>query len=208
MPDLHSRPLIRSLLSRAHLLSRRYQLILDGLILTGAFLLSYLIRFEFEFPPKQVTTLLAQWPLVVLIQCLVLYFTGAYSFIWRYTGMAEIRVFIKAGFWSGGLLLVLRFLLPAALQEWRVPISVILLDTFLAVSGALGLRVMRRWVFENYEKMRTSLVGSQIVQKPALLVGAGRGGALALKELSARGDLGLNILGFVDDSPHKQGMRI
>ena len=208
MLDPKYKHLIRKFFFRGHFLSRRYQLVLDGLILAGAFLLTYLIRFEFDIPLKQLNSFLAQWPLVVLLQFIVLYFSGAYSFIWRYVGLTEMKVFLKAGFWSGGIMLALRLLLPAALQEWRVPISVILLDTFLAIFGALALRVMRRWVFENYEKDRTSVSASPEFLKPTLLVGAGRGGALSLKEFAARGDMGLKVLGFVDDDPHKQGMKV
>jgi FlaA1/EpsC-like NDP-sugar epimerase len=89
-----------------------------------------------------------------------------------------------------------------------VPLSVIFMDTFLAISGTLGLRVLRRWVFEVYEKDRTAPTAAGGTLKPALLVGAGRCGALALKEISTRGDMGVKVLGFVDDAANKQGMKV
>ncbi|MFV2074433.1 MAG: polysaccharide biosynthesis protein, partial [Thermoanaerobaculales bacterium] len=41
--------------------------------------------------------------------------------------------------------------------------------------------------------------------KPVLLVGAGQAGVLAAREITNRGDMGLDIRGFVDDDPEKQG---
>jgi FlaA1/EpsC-like NDP-sugar epimerase len=199
---------INGLFRWGHFLSRRYQIILDGIVLSGAFLVAYLARFEFQVPANQMPSLLAALPLAVLVQFLCLYFTGAYSFIWRYTGIYEVKGFIKTGLWSLAILLALRLVLPNDFQSWRVPLSVIFMDTFLAISGTLSLRVLRRWVFEVYEKDRTAPLAAGGSLKPTLLVGAGRGGSLALKEISVRGDMGLKVLGFVDDDPQKQGMKV
>ena len=38
-----------------------------------------------------------------------------------------------------------------------------------------------------------------------LLIGAGRAGMLAVKEIQGRGDMDLDIKGFIDDDPGKQG---
>jgi len=41
-----------------------------------------------------------------------------------------------------------------------------------------------------------------------LIVGAGRAGSHMAQELLRRPDLGYHLIGFIDDSPHKQGVRI
>src|SRR5262249_46961673 len=38
-----------------------------------------------------------------------------------------------------------------------------------------------------------------------LLIGAGRAGVLAVREISGRGDMNMDVKGFVDDDPDKQG---
>ena len=43
---------------------------------------------------------------------------------------------------------------------------------------------------------------------PTLLVGAGRAGSMVAQELILHPELGYNIVGFLDDSPEKQGARI
>ena len=87
-----------------------------------------------------------------------------------------------------------------------MPVSVILVDTVLALGGILGLRVLRRVLFERFERReneRARETEGQGVR--TLLVGAGRAGVLAAREITGRGDLKLDVRGFVDDDPAKAG---
>jgi FlaA1/EpsC-like NDP-sugar epimerase len=45
--------------------------------------------------------------------------------------------------------------------------------------------------------------------RPTLIYGAGVGGQLALKEIESNGDLGLHVVGFIDDNPriHRRSIR-
>jgi len=195
-------PESRSVL-RSRLFSRQAQFVLDISVLCVAFVVSYLLRFEFHLDPSQLQRLLAQLPLVVLIQIGALVLSGVYSFIWRYVGLAEMTAFVRAAFWSGLVLLIGRLALPASLQIWRVPLSIILMDTLFAFAGVVTIRVLRRVLFERYEKKRRPV--QPYKRKPVLLVGAGQAGVLAAREIRGRGDMDVWIEGFVDDDPRKQG---
>lgn len=187
----------------SRLLSRRAQFALDVVVLALALVVAYLLRFEFQLEATNQERLLAQLPLVVLIQLGALILSGVYAFIWRYIGLAEMSAFVKAAFGSGLVLLIGRLALPGSFQLWRVPLSIILMDTAFAFSGVVVIRVLRRVVYERYEKRqqhREPLKG-----KAVLLVGAGQAGVLAAKEIRGRGDMDVWIHGFVDDDPEKQG---
>jgi FlaA1/EpsC-like NDP-sugar epimerase len=148
---------------------------------------------------------LNQMPFVILVQFSALFLLGAYSIIWRYVSIEDIKVFLKAALLSGSILIALRFLLTfSVFRLWQVPISVILIDTVLAFGGLLGLRVIRRVVYEFGEKNTTHGVRRRIKRKPALLVGAGRTGASLAKEMVGRADAELEIRGFVDDDNEKR----
>ncbi|MGB6846587.1 MAG: nucleoside-diphosphate sugar epimerase/dehydratase, partial [Thermoanaerobaculia bacterium] len=145
-----------------------------------------------------------QLPLVVLLQFGVVLLLGIYSFVWRYIGMAEVMAFVRAAVYSAVPLLILRLGLPAQFASWRVPISIILMDTVFAFGGLLGLRVLRRAIYERYERTQREKTNGNGRHKPVLLVGAGRAGVMAVKEIHGRGDMDLEIVGFVDDDPLKQ----
>jgi len=187
------------------LLSRPVQYVMDLLLLTGVFLLSYALRFDFVIPPEIFHGALIQLPMVLLFQFGALQIFGIYSFVWRYVGMAEVVPFIKAGFWSFLPLVLLRLGLPVEFSQWRVPLSVCLMTTVFGIGGVLALRVGRRWVYERYERLSRAASTDNGHRKPVLLVGAGRAGVLAAREITNRGDLDLEITGFVDDDLEKQG---
>jgi FlaA1/EpsC-like NDP-sugar epimerase len=185
-------------------LRREVQYVLDLSLLTAAFALAYLLRFDFRIPPEYLVFGLAQLPVVVLTQFVVVLFSGIYAFIWRYISMAEIRPFLRAAVYSTVPLLLLRFGLPDRLEMWRVPQSVILLDAGLAWGGLLALRVFRRALYERYERTRRES-HTNGRRRRVLLVGAGRAGIMAVREIRNRGDVDLDLAGFVDDDPSKLG---
>ena len=188
------------------LLSRPMQFFLDLLVLVLAFVVSYELRFDFAVPPEMVEKLLVQLPLVVLVQFAAMMVFGIYSFIWRYIGMAEIAAFIKAAFWSFLPLLLLRLELPDEFGQWRIPLSIIVMTTVFGFGGVLGLRVLRRALYERFEKGRRGPESKNGRMQPVLLVGAGQAGVLAVREIRNQADnMGLDIRGFVDDDPVKQG---
>ncbi|MDQ2922319.1 MAG: polysaccharide biosynthesis protein [Acidobacteriota bacterium] len=188
--------------------TKRAQFALDLLVLVLVFALAYLLRFDFAVPRSEVPNALTQLPYVVLIQFAALFLSGAYAFIWRYIGMTEIKTFLKAAWWSVLPLLILRLGLPEQFQTWRIPLSVIVMDTVFAFGGLLALRVVRRALYERYE-MRSktnSVVNGH--KKSVLLIGAGRAGMLAAKEIIAHRETDLEIKGFIDDDPNKLGLLV
>jgi FlaA1/EpsC-like NDP-sugar epimerase len=186
-------------------LGRQVQFALDLSVLAGAFVVSYLLRFEFDVPPEQIQASAIQLPFVVLLQFSLLFVTGVYAFIWRYIGMAEVGAFLKAAAGSFLVLTLARLVLPDAVQPLRVPLSIIGMDTVLGFGGVVSLRVLRRALYERYEmKARVAQKGKEEA-KPVLLIGAGQAGVLVAKEIAAQGGAGLDIRGFLDDDPQKQG---
>lgn len=188
------------------LLSRPVQYGVDLAVLVAAFVVAYSVRFESVTEAATVERMLSQLPYVVLMQFVALNVFGIYSFVWRYIGLAEVGAFVRAAWWSFLPILLIRLTLPQPLATWRVPISIILVDTALAFGGILAVRVVRRTLYERFEKsQRSGGSGARNGHKPVLLVGAGRAGVLAAREIAGRGETDLVVKGFVDDDPEKLG---
>jgi FlaA1/EpsC-like NDP-sugar epimerase len=191
---------------RFRLLTRQSQFALDTLVLVSAFVLAYLLRFDFNLPEAATQRMLQQLPFVLALQLVLLWAAGIYAFIWRYIGMAEIKAFLTAALWAALPMILLRTWLPEYLQVARIPLSIILIDTILAFGGVLGIRVFRRAMYERGTTRERTYRATQLqtAKKPVLLIGAGRAGVLVAREIKLR-NMGLDVMGFIDDDRAKVG---
>jgi FlaA1/EpsC-like NDP-sugar epimerase len=187
------------------------QRLLDVLILVFAFAISYLLRFDFYLVDADLRGFLYQTPYVVLLQLIALQVVGVQAFVWRFIGMVEVKSFLKAALLSSIPIVAIRLWLPETFQDWRVPLSITVFDAILAFGGLLAIRVLWRSVFERhlFERHLVQLTPGQSVKsaarKKALLIGAGRAGMMAAREIQNRRQCDFEIAGFVDDDPELRG---
>lgn len=167
------------------LMTRRTQILVDPIALTCAFVFSYLARFEFTLPQLSIRDAIVQLLFVVIIQFAALRLVGAHKFLWRYVGMTEVKSFVNAALISALPLLALNIVAKRAIAIINVPLSVIIMDTCLALGGALLLRVATRATHERRERNGKA---SKAIKKPILLIGAGQAGVMVVRELRARGE--------------------
>jgi FlaA1/EpsC-like NDP-sugar epimerase len=185
------------------------QFLADVVVLCAAFILAYLpainVQINVFFPEVALTQVF----FVLFIEFSVLYLIGAYSIIWRYVSIGDIKIFAGAASISAAILLSFRFILGfTAFNLWQIPISVILIQTVLGFGGLLGIRVLRRILYEFNEKNTAASRLMRRKRTPTLLIGAGRTGASLAREVSGRADSELDVRGFIDDDVHKVGGRV
>ena len=185
---------------------RDFQYLVDLGVLSAAFAFAYLLRFDFQTSNPELERLLPQLPWVLALQFGALLLAGVHRFIWRYVGIREARQFLDAAIWSGAALLAMRLFVPPEFDHWRIPISVILMDTVLGFGAAFGLRVARRISYESSRRGNGNAAAA--TKRRVLLLGAGQAGVLAAREILGRGDHDIDIQGFIDDDPRKQGATI
>jgi FlaA1/EpsC-like NDP-sugar epimerase len=190
----------------AGVLLRQLQSLLDLIVLAGAFLLAFLLRFDFVIPPEWLHPMILQLPYVILAQFAILSLIGSNSFIWRYIGLAQVKSFIYAFAGCAVGFILLRFYLPDRAATLRVPLSINVIDALFAFTGVVGLRVARRMFYEGFERRQRSKIHNttNAQKRPVLLIGAGQAGVMVAKEIEQRGNLDLMVKGFVDDEPSKQ----
>jgi FlaA1/EpsC-like NDP-sugar epimerase len=127
---------------------------LDLLVLIFSFVSAYLLRFDFNIPQNQLNNLSLQLPYVIAIELAALHLFGCHKFIWRLVNLADTQTFIKAAVCAAQPILLLRLVLPNSMGEFRVPLSVIVMNTILSFGGVLGVRVLRRLLDESQEKVK------------------------------------------------------
>jgi FlaA1/EpsC-like NDP-sugar epimerase len=189
----------------AFLLRRPMHFVLDATVLAAVFAFAYLLRFEFHVPHTWLGKALVQGPVVVALQLLAFWVCGVYAFIWRYVGIHEVGAFLKGAVLASIPLLIARFFHGGPMEVGLIPTSIIIMDSVLAFGGVLGLRVVRRTLHETFEKKSATAPRQK---KKTILIGAGRAGALAAREIVGRTDSDLDVRGFVDDDREKTGSSI
>ena len=186
------------------LASRKVQMLLDALVMASAFTLAYLLRFDFQLPPSVLQLWPIQAALIVVLQTILLRLAGAHNINWRSFSLYDLSAFlIPIG--AGCIpLLIIRIYFPAAPRILRLPISVIFINAWLAVSFLTGMRILRRVIVEK----NRSGAGPSRRRRKVLLAGAGAAGTLALRELRQNTAASLKVVGFVDDDPDKTHLSI
>jgi FlaA1/EpsC-like NDP-sugar epimerase len=124
---------------------------LDLLILILSFVSAYLLRFDFNIPQNQLHSIPLQLPYVVALELATLHLFGCHKFIWRFANLSDVQRLIKAAVCAALPILLLRLVLPDSIGEFRVPLSVIVMNTILGFGGILGIRVFRRILDEPQE---------------------------------------------------------
>jgi FlaA1/EpsC-like NDP-sugar epimerase len=190
------------------LLNRSIQVALDLTILSLAFWLAFLFRFEFEIPKFWLRVLLLTWPYAVLAHYVGLLVFGVPRMSWRYVNMYDVGRILAAMASSFFVLVAARLIGPHIIHHFDIvlmPLGVLTMDCAIGFLGLVGVRTLRRLRGEQHDRKRRE-AGQE--RHRVLLIGAGQVGVAVAREIANRPDLGLNPVGFLDDDPVKVGTTI
>ena len=175
------------------------EILLDVILVAGAFTLAFYIRFDFSIPPDGLG-LLKTFILPILgAKLIIFYFAGLYRRMWRYASVRDFYTIIWASILGTLAVIVIVFFVYRA----AFPRSVVALDGLLTVALIGSTRFASRGIRELRLK---SLLAPPT--KPVLIVGAGDTGEAILREMLTRPELAYQPVGLVDDDLRKQGLRI
>jgi FlaA1/EpsC-like NDP-sugar epimerase len=177
--------------------------LLDVAVVWLATILAYWTRFGGEvggyFLGNAATLALAASALFPLL----FWASKLYQQVWRYVSVdmiARLGLAVAIGF---GILLAWILLstetTPLAISTRRVPVGVLVITaTFIFVGAALWRSFGRIYAFFQ----RAEGIGAM---KRTIIVGAGDAGSLLLRDIEGQPDLGLRVVGFIDDDRRKVG---
>jgi UDP-GlcNAc:undecaprenyl-phosphate GlcNAc-1-phosphate transferase len=172
---------------------------LDLVLVAFAYYLSYRVRFGFsdEFV-YFFTVFLKSLPAIIMCKFVAFFALGVYRGMWRYMGLSDVFVYLKASFL--GTLLALAFV-TYFYRFADFSKGVFLIDWFLTTTFLIGSRISFR-SFSEFMKHK-SLEGENV-----LIYGAGHGGQVLLKEILDNKRFAVKPIGFVDDDVTKVGKRL
>lgn len=186
------------------LLTRRARwLLADAVLVNLSVVLALSIRFDGAIPDKY-WSLYVPWLAIgrTVLMGLVFYLGGLYQSLWSY---ASVREFLGVAY-----AVTLNSLPFAVVVFTRIvpgfPRSVVILSWVLDIVLVAGLRFLARVRREAMNKSEPN--GSSKPGRRTLIVGAGEAGAMVARELYRHDELGYTPVGFVDDDPKKQGLRV
>jgi FlaA1/EpsC-like NDP-sugar epimerase len=189
------------------------QLAVDGGLVALAYYLAFQLRFDKG--PSGFYELLRErtiwWVLAGSLPVLIL--ARVYERRWRYSGQRDYEAVTRAVV-AIVLLTVVAVVVFRPVQHRTLhgtstiglPNGVIVLFFLLCLLFLLGVRVLARSVYER--RPLAAFRGGRKGERRVLIVGAGDGGRLVLREIARNRELGLAPAGFLDDDERKLGLRI
>jgi FlaA1/EpsC-like NDP-sugar epimerase len=183
-------------------MKRAQQFAADAALAALAFALAFKLRFldvAGGIPEHYEDMLAGSIAFVAIGQALVLDLLGQHQKWWRYFRLPDLWPLVRAVFVAVALL-VLVFAVAKPYAD-DLPRSVVVFDFLLLTVFAGGARLLRRSVAE-----RPARAATRRKARTVLVVGAGSGGQMVVRELQLNPNLGARAIGFVDDDPAKRGM--
>lgn len=169
-------------------------------VTSAAYLLAYLIRFEFEWRSAYSATILMSLPLLLVLRLVTQQAFRLSTGRWRFVGIPDLIRLAAATFMGSLAFLLATRVLPF---EPRVPLSVIAIEGMLT-AGLIGtIWVAYRTLFEVVRSRRSE---NGAGHRRVLIIGAGEAGYMLAREMVRAGTC--RPVGFVDDDPHKWGTRL
>jgi UDP-GlcNAc:undecaprenyl-phosphate/decaprenyl-phosphate GlcNAc-1-phosphate transferase len=174
------------------------EVLLDFSLTTIAYYAAYKLRFEDpEDFMKNFGNFTRSFPVVVGAQMLAFFAVGAYRGVWRHFGMRDTVVVAKGVFLGvvTAQLVILYLYRFFSYSRTVFAIHAVLLLLAVTLSRA-SVRLIADYI------RRQKRTGRRV-----MVYGAGEGGTLVMRELQNRDDA-VRLVGFIDDDPHKTGIRV
>jgi UDP-GlcNAc:undecaprenyl-phosphate GlcNAc-1-phosphate transferase len=172
---------------------------LDVALLTVAYYTSYLVRFE-GFPETAWIGLFVQsLPIVIGIQLATLVLTRVYRTLWRYLGVGDAMLMIRAVS-TGTAVAALAILLGFRFEGYSR--AVFVFDWLFAAVLLIGARSFTLWLRHIFA------IRPRSGERRVLIVGAADNGSVALRLLTSASEVPYRPVGFADDDPGKRYRRI
>ena len=167
----------------------------DSFAVLGAWVMAYLLRFNFDIPDSHFANMLETLIYVLPFQMVVFMWFGLYRGVWRFASVLDLkRIMLAVGF--AALVITAGFFMLRGLMI--VPRSILILNPILLIVMMGGSRFAYRAWREHQD------FGALVQQgEPVIVLGAGDAAISLLKELARSTQW--RVVGMLDDDKHLIG---
>ncbi len=188
------------LVNNAHRYASKWLVLaIDITLVTIAFVLSYLIRFNLTLD-FDISKLFIQLPVVALIALVSFLFTGSYKGVVRHTGVRDVYKIFNAICLSSILTIFLVILNKQydLISDFTIFLGIIIIHSLVSFI----ILTASRYVFKS---LYFNLVKKFKITKNVLIYGAGEAGLLTYDALTNRTSSSAKVVGYIDDDEKKVG---
>jgi FlaA1/EpsC-like NDP-sugar epimerase len=183
--------------------NRVLQVAADAVLVALAFFLAFQLRFLDEphgWPHRYQVLFVQSVGFVVAGKLIVFAAFGLYQKWWRYVTGRDFLLIFRAVAVASAILVIL-FAVAKPFPH-TLPRAVEVTDFVLTLVLIAGARLAVRLIVERPSR------GARLPKHEVLVIGAGSGGQMVVRELQLNPNLGATAIGFIDDDPRKRGMRM
>lgn len=176
---------------------RLFEVLLDACLIAVSYYAAYVIRFDdavVQYQDQYATSL----PIIIAATLSSFFVAGVYRGVWRYLGAEDMVTYLRG---VGGSIVLSVMAIVYAYRFEGYSRSVFFIHAMLLFFSVVASRLSF--------KILGGLAGSyRQGGRPALIYGAGDGGATLVREIRNNPRYDLRVVGFVDDDTSKAGKRI
>lgn len=183
--------------------NKRYnQYLIDSALIFISITSAYLIVFNWDFSNPILSQLKYMIPIVILGRLATNRALGIYKQMWRYITNADLLRITESVITFSGILVIINLLSHNIDMSLNIPYGVISVELMYTLICFVAIRLCRKVIFEyqDIKKRKTSKSDSVMT----ILIGAGEAGQQILHETIHKPQLGIKIIGFLDDDERKE----
>ncbi len=174
-----------------------YFVIIDVIMLQAALLLALLLRYELHMDVLKYSGFVSNYvriaPIYTVSSIALFAVFRLYTSLWKYAGSDEIRNICLSAFTSNVCLFIL-----SQIPGCSLPRSIPIINFFTLVASLVFVRF-------GYKLLSRAGKRNRQERRPTMLVGAGSGGALILKDLQSSKLSCNKVVCIIDDDKSKHG---
>lgn len=174
---------------------------IDILLLLCSYIISYLVLFELLYiveveNPQVLQTLFFLFPLIIIIQIVLLNVLRVYPSIWRHVSLVDVgRIALSIVSVSAIVLIT-----DKVFATFAIPYSLVIVAAGIQFLAMVGVRVLYR----SYTRNKTMQIQREYPRTNIVIIGAGLGGDSMYRELTTNPIHHVHIVGYLDDNKNKK----